>query len=138
PVVTFGGETWTLTEADIDRLRRFERKIYGGVCVNNEWRIRYNAEINDILENQDIVRFIKARRIQWYGHILRMNASQMPKKVLNAKVYITRRRGRPKMRWIDNVCDDLRTMNVTGAYSKAIDRPTWRLIVEEAKAHPGL
>ncbi|KAI5734655.1 hypothetical protein M8J77_009157 [Diaphorina citri] len=64
PVVTYGGETWTLTEADKERLRRFERrvirKIYGGVCVNNEWRIRYNAEINDNLENQDIVRFIKA------------------------------------------------------------------------------
>lgn len=24
--------------------------MYGGVIVNNEWRIRYNAEINVILE----------------------------------------------------------------------------------------
>lgn len=58
---------------------------------------RYTNEINDILENQDIVRFIKVRRIQWYGHILRMNESQMPWQVMNAKVYNARRRGRPKI-----------------------------------------
>lgn len=142
PVVTYGSETWTLTVADKERLRRFERKvirkIYGGVKENNEWRIRYNNEINDILENGDIVRFIKSRRIQWFGHLQRMEDSRMPKRILNAKVYNTRRRGRPKMRWIDNVTEDLRTMRVTGWYSLVKDRQRWRQIVEEAKAHIGL
>uniref|UniRef100_A0A8D9DTK6 Craniofacial development protein 2 n=1 Tax=Cacopsylla melanoneura TaxID=428564 RepID=A0A8D9DTK6_9HEMI len=142
PVVTYGGETWTLTEADKERLRRFERKvirkIYGGVKVGNEWRIRYNSEINDILQNQDIVRFIKSRRIEWFGHIQRMDDSQMPKKVLNARVYNTRRRGRPKMRWMDNVTDDLQKMRVTGWGSKSKDRTLWRSIVEEANAQTGL
>uniref|UniRef100_A0A8D8WVA9 Craniofacial development protein 2 n=1 Tax=Cacopsylla melanoneura TaxID=428564 RepID=A0A8D8WVA9_9HEMI len=142
PIVTYAGETWTLTEADKERLRRFERKvvrkIYGGVKVENEWRIRYNSEINDILQNEDIVRFIKSRRIQWFGHIQRMDDSRMPKKVLNARVYTTRRRGRPKMRWKDNVTDDLQKMRVTGWGSKSKDRTLWRSIVEEAKGHPGL
>lgn len=60
PVVIYGSETWMLTEADKERLCRFERKIIGkiyrGVEKNDEWRIRCNHVINDILENKDMVR----------------------------------------------------------------------------------
>jgi hypothetical protein len=40
--VTYGGETWTLTSTDENALRIFERKIYGPVLENGEFRIRYN------------------------------------------------------------------------------------------------
>uniref|UniRef100_A0A8D8PR77 Endonuclease-reverse transcriptase n=1 Tax=Cacopsylla melanoneura TaxID=428564 RepID=A0A8D8PR77_9HEMI len=69
PVVTYGSETWTLTQKDQESLRRFERKIvrriYGAVQENETWRIRYNDEINNILHGEDIVRFIKSQRIRW-------------------------------------------------------------------------
>lgn len=46
PVTTYGSETWTLTKVEEDLLRCFERKIlkriYGPVCENNEWQMRYN------------------------------------------------------------------------------------------------
>jgi hypothetical protein len=50
-------------------LRRFEtkvlRKIYGPVPDKGEWRIRYNVELYRFMGGKDIVRFIKAQRIQW-------------------------------------------------------------------------
>lgn len=76
-----------------------------------EWKIRYNSEINDVLENEGIVRFIKSQRIlQWLRHIKRKENSSMSKIISDAKVYNTRRRGRPKVKWIDNVSVDLRIL----------------------------
>jgi hypothetical protein len=73
PVVTYGCEAWTLTNRDEQYLRisehRILRKIFGPV-QNEEgsWRIRMNHELNELIENADIVRFIKSKRIAWLGH----------------------------------------------------------------------
>ena len=63
-----------------------------------------------------------------------MDEMAMPKRVLNAK----RRIGRPRLRWTDDVTDDLRKMGIRGWTEKARNRDQLSLIVKEAKAHPGL
>jgi hypothetical protein len=61
---------WALTNRDEQHLRIFERrilkKIFGPVQnENGSWRSRMNYELNKPIENADIVRFIKSRRIAW-------------------------------------------------------------------------
>jgi hypothetical protein len=140
PVVTYGSETWTLPTAEENALRIFERKIlrkiYGPVMENGIWRNRYNDELNEIIKGEDIVRFIKAQRIRWLGHVERLEESAMPKKML--KLFYGRRRGRPRTRWLDDVMGDLAVMGIKGWRQMTLKKEVWRLIVEEAKAHPGL
>jgi GTP1/Obg family GTP-binding protein len=125
-----------------DALRMFERKIirriYRPVMENNVWTIRYNEELNTLLKGEDIIRCIKSQRLRWLGHVERMEDNAMLKRMLKGRLYCKRRKGRPRMRWLDDVESDLKKMEVKGWKEKIRDREQWRLVVEEAKAHPGL
>jgi hypothetical protein len=57
----------------------------------------------------------------------------MPRKMMEG-----RRKGRPRLRWMDDFVADLRIMKIKRWMEKTKDREQWRLVVEEAKAHPGL
>jgi len=80
PVISYSSETWTLTTKDEKNLHIFERqilrKILGPVNIDNIWRTRNNMEIDKLIEGADIVRFIKAQRIKWLGHIQRIDQAR--------------------------------------------------------------
>jgi hypothetical protein len=84
------------------------------------------------------VKFIKAQRIRLLGHVKRMEAGAMPRRTMEGRLFIGRRKGRPRLRWMDNVVADLRVMKIRQWTEKAEDREQWRLVVKDAKAHPGL
>ena len=54
-----------------------------------------------------------------------MQDTAIPKKMYG-KLYATRRRGRPKMRWLDDVSTDLRKMGINEWRDSARDREAWR------------
>ena len=49
---------------------------------------------------------IKIRRLEWTGHIIRMEEERIPKKVLNGNFHATRPVGRPRTRRADVVQRD--------------------------------
>ena len=75
------------------------------------------------------MKFVQAQRIRWLGHVKRMEEGAMARKMLE---------GRHRLRWMDDVVADLKVMKIKQWMEKMKDREKWRLIVEQAKAHPGL
>ena len=139
----YGSETWTLTKKDENLLNTWERKIlrriFGAININGEWRRRTNSELEQLFKKPTIVTDIKARRLRWLGHVQRMAADRVPKKVLHAKPEGSRSVGRPRLRWMDDVETDLRLLGIRRWREKALDRDRWREeAVNKALAPQGL
>ena len=84
------------------------------------------------------MKFIKAQRIRWLGHVKRMEVGAMTRKMMEGRLFIGRRRGRPRARWMDDVAADLKVKKIKQWIEKTKDREQWGLVVEEAKARPAL
>jgi len=111
-IVTYGYEVWTLTNRDEQYLRIFERRILRKILgpVQNEdgfWRIRMNYELNDLIKNANIMRFVRSKRLAWLDHVMRMERKRIPKRVLEWKPTGRRNRGRPRKRWIEDFEGDI-------------------------------
>jgi hypothetical protein len=91
------------------------RIIFGSVQDENGfWRIRMNHELNDLIKNADIVRFVKSKRMAWLGHVMRMEEKRIPKRVLEWKPMGRRNRVRPRKRWIEDIEKDIQIMGIRG------------------------
>jgi hypothetical protein len=49
------------------------RSIFGTIKDNNERRIKYNYKLYVLLEDMDIINFIKVSTKRWAGHVVRMD-----------------------------------------------------------------
>jgi hypothetical protein len=78
-VLTYGSETWMLSKKSENALSIFERKIlrriYGPLQDNGQWRFRYNKELYELYGEPDFVTCIKLKRLQWAGHVRRMEGT---------------------------------------------------------------
>ena len=135
PVVTYGCEAWTIRKSDNMRLEVFEnkvlRKIVGPIC-DPEWRRRTNIELRQATNQVKITDFIRQRRLQWAGHVARMDPFKYPNRALHHRERGKRPKGRPRNRWTDDVRKDVGRQ--APWHQLAQDRDAWRDIIAEAKS----
>jgi len=74
----------------------------------------------------------------WLGHLERMEEDRMTKKIFTEELEGTRRRGRLRKGWREEVERDLQVLGVRRWRELVIDREKWRGIVRQAKTHSGL
>jgi len=78
-------------------------------------------------KGENIVKWIKGLRISWLGQLERMEEDRMPKKIFTEELEGTRRRGRPRKRWEEEVERDLQVLGVR----------RWRELVADRKKMEG-
>jgi len=111
---------------------------YGPKYENGEWKSRTNRELEELSKGEYIVKWIKGQRISWLGHLERMEDDRMPKKIFTQEMVGTRRRGRPRKGWREEVERDFQVLGVRRWRELLIDREKWRGIVRQSNAHCGL
>ena len=81
---------------------RYYRKIlcisYKDLVTNEEVRAKIQQAIGP---HEDLLTFVKRRKLQWYGHVSR--SLGQAKTILQGTVKGGRRQGRRKKRWEDNI-----------------------------------
>ena len=143
PVAVYGTECWVLTENIKQKLLVFERKILRRIFgptqkANGEWKLKTNEELEEAINNENIVRYIKYKRLNWLGHVERMTNERVAKALYKRKPFATRPKGRPRVRWEDDVRNDLRKMGVNNWKQTTQERKKWKEVIEQAKTHKEL
>jgi len=77
--------TWLLKETIIQKPLVFEgkilRRIFGPTKENQVCRIKTNEELDKLIKHKNIVNYIKAQRLSWFGHVERMPDTRTVKKI---------------------------------------------------------
>ena len=86
--------------------RKVLREIFGPTYENGSWQIQTNQELDKIIKHKNIIHFARAQRLGWYGHTERMQETRMIEAIHSWKPISKRPKGRPKIRWKDDVKKD--------------------------------
>jgi hypothetical protein len=92
-----------------------------------------NGTIITIMEvGKNILEVIEKKRLRWFGHVKRMPGNRLPLKIKKWEPEGTRRRVRPKERWIDEIRRSMTNHGLTEEDTR--DRDRWRnLVLGEGK-----
>ncbi|XP_045452694.1 phospholipid-transporting ATPase ABCA3-like [Melitaea cinxia] len=138
-ILGYADDLDVLSKKDENSLLVFERKIlrriFGAVMKNEGRRTRYNHELYQMYDEPNVIKTIKIGRLRWAGHVLRMDNARVPKRFLEGRPEGRRSRGRPKLRWLDGVEQDIKILGATSWREKASKRSDWRALLDQAKVY---
>ena len=106
----------------------FENKSHRRLLV-----ITYRQKITNVIVKEKIVSLVgnyvplltivKKRKLCWFGHITRHNS--LAKTILQGKVDGKRSQGRPRLKWMNNICK-WTSNNLEDLLLMTLNRDDWR------------
>jgi len=114
--------------------RKILRKTFGPTKESNSiWRIKTKKELDELIKHRNIINYVKAQRLSWFGHTNRMAETSIVKRIHKWKPLTGRPAGRPESPWEDDVRNDLKKIKLMKRAGQVQDGLKWRDIVEKAK-----
>ena len=90
-----------------------------------------NDNIRSRTKQPQLTLVIRKRCLKWFGHVQRMNASRIPRRLYSWNpTHGRRRRGRPRTAWKDTISKDINKEEEGEVAAK--DRSVWKFLVHQA------
>ena len=103
PVVIFGCESWTIREAERQRIDAFELWCWRRLLRVPWTARRSNQEISPGCSLEELMLKLK---LQYFGHLM-WRADSFEKTLMLGQIEGRRRRGRQRMRWLDGITNSM-------------------------------
>jgi len=93
--------------------RKVLRRIFGLTKERDDSRrFKTNDELNELIRNKNIINYITAQRLSWFGHLHRIPEERMVKEIYKWKPMLTRLLGRPKNRSQDDIRNYMKKLKI--------------------------
>ena len=107
PVVMYGCNSWTIKKAEHQRIDAFELWFWRRL-LRVPWTARRPNQsiLKEISPEYSLEGLMLKLELQYFGHLMR-RADSLEETLMLGKIEGKRRRGRQKMRWLDDITNSM-------------------------------